>query len=104
MAVRRSSGVLSPFKSPLCLPFSRFAGVTISRYLLLGWCGIPTETPLNRVRLTLGLGTSDASFAMKSSRSNKVDTFRKCMDVGMPSSAWMRENGHMCRAITEGCL
>jgi hypothetical protein len=40
------------------------------------------------------LGTSDASFAMKSCGSNM-----KCMDVRMPSSAWMHENGHMCRAI-----
>ncbi len=36
MADRRSSGVLSSFKSPLCLPFPRFAGVTVIRCLLLG--------------------------------------------------------------------
>ena len=69
------------------------------------------KAPWNRVRLSLGLGINDASFAMTapahpcahgipyflyiiSSGSNM-----KCMDVRMPSSAWMRENGHMCCAI-----
>jgi hypothetical protein len=43
MAVCRLSDVLSSFKSPLCLPFPRFAGLTVSRYLLFGWCGIPKK-------------------------------------------------------------
>ncbi len=65
MADRRSSKVLSSFKSPLCLPFPRFAGVTVTRYLLLG-----AKTPWNLVRLTLGFGTSEANFDIKSKGSN----------------------------------
>jgi hypothetical protein len=47
--------------------FSRLTGVTSTRYLLLG-----ENRPWNRVRFTLGLGTSAASLAMKSSGSKKV--------------------------------
>ena len=36
MADRRSLGVLSSFGATLCLPLPRFAGVTITLYLLLG--------------------------------------------------------------------
>ena len=66
MALRFSSGVL--FSS--CRLFPRRAVVIRVLCLLFGWCGIPTNTPWNRVRLTRGFGTSEASFAMKSNDSN----------------------------------
>ncbi len=46
------------------LPLPRLAGVTHTRYLLFG-----ANTPWNRVRFTLGLGTRAASLAMKSTGS-----------------------------------
>ena len=55
-------------------PLSRFAGVTRARCLLFG-----ANTPWNRVRLTLGLGTGAASLAMKSTGSKMT-----CMDALMP--------------------
>ena len=64
MAVRRSSGVLS-CSPTFGLPLPRLAGVTLILCLLLG-----ANTPWKRVRLTLGLGTNDASFAIKSSGLN----------------------------------
>jgi len=54
-----SFGVLTFF------PLPRLAGVTIARYLLFG-----ANTPWKRVRLTLGLGTREASLDIKSSGSN----------------------------------
>ncbi len=61
MAARRSAGVRSCACSGALglLPLPRFAGVTCSRYLLLG-----ANTPCKRVRLTLGLGTRAASAAI----------------------------------------
>ena len=42
----RSAGVLSIQFSPVGLrPLPRLAGVTLTRNLLLGWCGNPTNTP-----------------------------------------------------------
>ncbi len=61
MALRFSSGVL--FSS--CRLFPRRAVVTRVLCLLFG-----ANTPWNRVRLTRGFGTSEASFAMKSNDSN----------------------------------
>ncbi len=66
MVLRFSSGVLLSS----CRLFPRRAVVTRVLCLLFGWCGIPTNTPWNRVRLTRGFGTSEASFAMKSNDSN----------------------------------
>ena len=64
MAARRSAGVVSSGTSDALalLPLPRLAGVTRARCALLG-----ANTPWNRVRLTLGLGTSATSRAMKSS-------------------------------------
>jgi len=61
---RRSAGVCgsSPLLALLALP--RLAGVTQTRWRLFG-----ANTPWNRVRLTLGFGTSAAKRAMKSSGS-----------------------------------
>jgi len=69
MEIRRSLGVCSgPSAHALgSLPFPRFAGVTRARCLLLG-----ANTPLNRVRLTLGLGTKAASLAMNSTGSDNL--------------------------------
>ena len=47
------------------LPLPRLLGVICARYLLLG-----ANTPWDRVKFTLGLGTNAASFDMKSSGSN----------------------------------
>ncbi len=69
MDLRFSSGVL--FSS--CRLFPRRAGVTRVLCLLFGWCGTPTNTPWNRVRLTRGFGTSEASFDMKSSGSKMTE-------------------------------
>ena len=58
MAARRSAGVVSSGTSDALalLPLPRLAGVTRARCALLG-----ANTPWNRVRLTLGLGTSATS-------------------------------------------
>ena len=76
MAARRSNGAFSS-PSPTCsglFPFPRLAGVTKARCLLFG-----ANTPWNRVRFTLGLGTKAANRARKS-RGSKI----WCMDALMP--------------------
>ena len=57
------------------------------------------------------MGTIDAKFAMTAPAHPCAhgipyflyiifgDSNMKCMDIRMPSSAWMRENVRMCRAI-----
>jgi len=70
MATWRCAGVCSSWPSAVFWqPLPRFAGVTRARCLLFGWSGIPANTPWNRVRLTLGLGTNAASLAIKSTGS-----------------------------------
>ena len=66
IAARRSAGVgpCAASEGLVWLPLPRLAGVTRARCALLG-----ANTPWNRVRLTLGLGTRATSRAMKSSGS-----------------------------------
>ena len=75
-------------------PLPRLAGVTSARCLLLG-----ANTPWNLVKFTLGLGTSAASLAMKSSGSNTtcvvpsrqgVFAVQGCTNA---AGAWMRRSG-----------
>jgi len=63
---RFSAGVWSASSADwVFLRLPRLAGVTLARYLLFG-----ANTPWKRVRLTLGLGTSETNLAIKSNGSN----------------------------------
>ncbi len=67
-----------PFSSGSRLrPFPRLEGVICIRCLLLG-----ANTPWNRVRLTLGLGTSAASRAKKGSARDTCKNFRFVLRAG----------------------
>jgi len=97
MATWRCTGVCSSWPSAVFWqPLPRFAGVTRARCLLFG-----ANTPWNRVRLTLGLGTRAASLAMKStgskmtcvvpSRTGVFSSYRTCSTQRLMKSkmTWM---------------